>query len=519
MQTSWDHRLLEQLRRLARQERVDRLLASLRGRVVPSHWSFVFGVISVACLFVLTVTGVFLMFYYSPSSATVTYQGRYPLLHGVEMSEAFASTMRISFDVRGGLLMRQAHHWAALLLPAALLMQLLSIFFTGAFRRPRRLGWVLLFGVFGLTLVGGWSGYGLPDDMLSGTGLRIVEGVVLGIPVVGTWVSLLLFGGGYPGEILAHLYPLHVLVVPVLIVALVALRALVAYGQKPPQFAGPGRTQHQVVGVPLLPTAATKQVGLFFVTVGVILVMASTLTITPIWLYGPSDPAAAGAGSQPDWYTAFLDGALRLVPPGWEFVWLGRTWTPAVFLPVAVVTVFLALVALYPFIEGWITGDTDEHHLLDRPRDAATRTGVGVAGMVFYGTLWLSGSADLLATTFQLSFEGVIHVLQVVLILGPVVALVVTRQVCFTLQSRDHDLVLHGAESGVIRRLASGRYVEVHRPLEAAARSRLRELEPVTADPEKQKPVLTTTATSGGALRVRLARWYASARSAPERDS
>lgn len=452
---------------------ITRLAGDLRHRAAPNHWSFLFGAVSFACLAVLTVTGLFLMVFYTPSSTLVSFQGSYPLLRGVEMSEALASTLRITYDVRGGLLMRQAHHWAALLLPASLIVQLLSMFFTGAFRRPRQWSWVALFGIFALALAGGWSGYALPDDMLSGTGLRIVEGVVRGIPLVGTWASLLLFGGEFPGQILAHLYPLHVVVVPVGLAALVALRLRQAYVHGPAQFPGPGRTEQNVVGVPVLPTAATKAAGMFFLTIGILVLMAGTLTISPVAAYGPASPSGANAGSQPDWYTAFLDGALRLVPRGWEFAWLGRTWTLAVLVPLAAVTLFLALLAAYPFLEAWITGDRREHHLLDRPRNVPTRTGIGVAGMVFYGTLWAAASADLWVTQFGVSFEGVIGFLQAALVLGPVVAFVLTRRACEVLQEHDRELARHGVKTGQILRLPDGGYVEVHWPLDADRRSQV----------------------------------------------
>jgi ubiquinol-cytochrome c reductase cytochrome b subunit len=307
--------------------------------------------------------------------------------------------------------------------------------------------------------------------------LRIVQGVVLGIPLVGTGVSMILFGGEFPGHILSFLYVVHVVVVPVGLTLLVFLRLRLARGQKPAQFPGPGRTEDNVVGLPVFPTAVTKAVGLFFITIGVLVLMAATLTVSPVWLYGPSSPGEAGAGSQPDWYTGFLDGALRLVPPGWEFSWLGRTWTLAVLAPLAVIGVFFAVVAAYPFLEARVTGDRSEHHLLDRPRLTPTRTGIGVAGMVFYGTLWASGSADLLATQFRLSFEGVIHTLQAVLLLGPVVAFAVTRRICRDLQDADAELVRHGIESGRLLRLPDGGYTDVHRSLSPAERWRRRAVE------------------------------------------
>jgi len=342
--------------------RVTTLTERLRHRAAPNHWSFLFGVISVACLAVLIVTGLVLMFFYDPSSTIVRYQGSYPQLHGVEISKALESTLHISFDLRGGLLIRQAHHWAALLLPAAVILQMLSTFFTGAFRKPRQWIWMLLFGIFTLALLSGWSGYALPDDTLSGTGLRIVEGVTLGIPLIGTQVTWILFGGEFPGKIIPHLYRIH-LIAPAVLVVLAALRLRLSYRYKPPQFAGPGRTEGNVIGVPVWPTAAVKAAALFFSTIGILILMAATMTISPVWLYGPSSPAHASAGSQPDWYTAFLDGALRLVPSGWELVWLGKTWTLAIIVPLALISLFLALVATYPFIEGWISADQREHHI------------------------------------------------------------------------------------------------------------------------------------------------------------
>lgn len=469
--------------------RLAALAAELRQRRVPLHWTNLFGVVSLACVFVLFVSGLFLMFFYTPSSTPVTYRGAYAPLDGVTMSKALWSTLRISFQVPGGLLLRQLHHWAALLLPAAIILQLLTSFFTGAFRRPRRLGWVLLFLLLVVALAGGWSGYALPDDMLSGTGLRIVEGIVLGIPVVGTWLSTLLFGGEFPGQIIEHLYPVHVAVIPVLLVGLLWWRIRSGYRQPPAQFMREGVTEQNVIGVPVLPNAAVRAGGLFAIVTGLLVLVASTVTISPVWLYGPSSPGDASAGSQPDWYTGFLDGALRLVPSGWEVVWLDRTWTLAIIVPLAVVGAYLGLVLLYPFIEEWITGDGREHHILDRPRNTSSRTGVGVAGIVFYGALWGAGSADLVATHFHVSVETVVTVYQALVIAGPILAFVLTRRVCLALQKKDREILLHGYETGRIVRLPGGEYTEVHRRLDAHERWRLLDTsasEPVVARPDER---------------------------------
>jgi ubiquinol-cytochrome c reductase cytochrome b subunit len=475
-------------------------------RVVPNHWSSLFGIVTVACFAVLLVTGVYLMFFYTPASTIVEYQGSFLPLRGAEVSSAFNSTMNISFDVRAGLLIRQAHHWAGLLLPASLIMQILTTFFTGGFRHPRRGNWVLLFLIFGLSLIDGWSGYALPDDMLSGTGLRIVEGIVLAIPVVGTWASGLLFGGEFPGEIIAHLYPIHVVVVPGLLILLLALRAWTGYRLRPAQFAGPGRTEANVVGLPILPNGATRAGGLLLIVVGILFLISATVTVSPIWQYGPSDPANASAGSQPDWYTGFLDGALRLVPPGWEVVWLGRTWTLAVLVPLAVVTVFLGLAFAYPFLEAWITGDHREHHLLDRPRNAPTRTAIGVAGIVFYGVLWGAASADLISTHFQVSLESVVGFFQAAVLFAPAIAFFLTRRMCFALQGKDREIVLHGYETGRIVRLPGGEFMEVHKPLDVYEQWRLIDVQhhaPLALRPNPDGKVSWRQR-----LRVRLARFF-----------
>jgi ubiquinol-cytochrome c reductase cytochrome b subunit len=453
--------------------RLAELAAELRGRRVPVHWSNMFGVVTLACVLVLFVTGIVLTFFYSPSGAQVGYHGSYTPLHGATVSKAFRSTLGISFDVPGGLLIRQAHHWAALLLPASLILQLLVTFFTGGFRKPRRFAWVLLFLLLIAALAGGWSGYALPDDMLSGTGLRIVEGIVLGIPVLGTWLSALLFGGEFPGQIIEHLYPIHIVVVPVVLIVLFALRAWAGYRRAPAQFAGAGRTEDNVVGVPLLPTVVARAGGLLLIVTTLLVVVSAVVTIGPVWLYGPSSPGDASAGSQPDWYTGFLDGALRLVPPNWGFVWLGRTWALDILVPLAVVGAFLLLVVLYPFVEQWITGDKRDHNLFDRPRNTPTRTGIGVAGMTLYGALWGAGSADLVATQFHLGLETVVAFYQVVVILGPMVAFSVTRRVCMALQKKDREILLHGFETGRIVRMPGGEYIEIHQMLDARSRARL----------------------------------------------
>jgi len=419
-----------------------------------------------AAMFVLLVTGVYLMYFYDSSGEFVTYDGSYAPLRGAEVSSAYASTLHLSLEVRGGLLVRQAHHWAALVLPASLMLQLFSTFVTGAFRKPRRGMWLLLFATFVLTLAAGVTGYAMPDDSLSGTGLRIMHGMMLGIPVIGTPLASLLFGGEFPGRILETLYPLHVFVLPSLIVAVVGLRLRLAYRRGPLVDA---RSRDGSAAVPTPGATVARSGGLFLIAAGVLVIMGGTMTVGPIWLYGPAESDTAAAGSQPDWYMAFLDGALRLVPPGWEFVLWGRTWPLALLVPLGVVGVFLMLVAIYPFLEGWLSHDDQEHHVLDRPRDNPTRTGAGVAGAVFYGALLFSGGVDVIATELHLSFNSLIYFFRATILLGPALAFVVTRAICVGLQDRDSTKAAVGYETGTIVRGPDGGYAELHGPLPDAS--------------------------------------------------
>ncbi|MCU1558437.1 MAG: ubiquinol-cytochrome c reductase cytochrome b subunit, partial [Microbacteriaceae bacterium] len=307
---------------------ISALVKELGRKIFPDHWSFMLGEVALYSFITILLSGTFLTFFFQPSMAEVIYHGSYVPLKGIQMSAAYSSTLNISFDIRGGLLFRQIHHWAALLFIAAIGLHMLRVYFTGAFRKPRELNWVIGFVMFILAMAEGFTGYSLPDDLLSGNGLRIIDGLVKGIPFIGTWTSYLLFGGEFPGtKVVAMFYSVHILLLPAILVAALGVHLLLMVVNKHTQFAGPGRTNDNVVGVPILPVFAAKAGGFFFVVFGVIVLIASLFTINPIWTYGPYDPSPVSAGTQPDWYIGFADGALRLVPPGWEFVWLGHTWS------------------------------------------------------------------------------------------------------------------------------------------------------------------------------------------------
>ncbi len=437
------------------------------GKVFPDHWSFMLGEIALYSFIILLLSGTFLSLWFKPSMLEVIYDGSYVPLKGVHMSEAYASTINISFDIRGGLLMRQIHHWAALFFVAAISVHLLRIFFTGAFRKPREVNWIIGVTLLTLALLEGFAGYSLPDDLLSGTGLRIAQGIILSIPVVGTYVSFFVFGGGFPGsDFIPRLYTVHVLLVPGIILALITVHLMLVWFQKHTQFPGMGRTQRNVVGFPLFPVYMAKAGGFFFIVFGITTLMSGLFQINPIWMYGPYVPDQITAGSQPDWYIGWLEGGLRMMP-NIEFVLPGgynlslNILFPALILPGIIFTAM----ALYPFIEAWATGDKRAHHLLDRPRNAPTRTALGVMSLTFYILLWIEGGNDIIASTFSLNVFAITWFMRIAIIVVPPLVFVLTKRVCYSLQRRDRDKLLHGYESGIIKRLPSGKYYEQHEPI------------------------------------------------------
>ena len=437
-------------------------------KIFPDHWSFLLGEIALFSFVVLLGSGIFLTMFFVPSMTEIHYEGPWAPMHGVEMSEAMASTLRLSFEVRGGLLMRQMHHWAALLFMASIVVHMMRIFFTGAFRKPRELNWVVGFTLLILGLAAGFTGYSLPDDVLSGNGLRITDGVVKSIPIIGSYLSYFVFGGEFPGtDIIPRLFTLHILVVPAIILAMIGLHLFLVVLHKHTQHPGSGRNDGNVVGFPLFPVYTAKAGGYAFIVFGFITLMAATMQINPVWNYGPYDPSPVSAGAQPDWYMLFLEGSLRLMPGQTEYVIGGYTLSLNVIIPAMVIpgVLFMAL-ALWPFLEAYATGDKREHHVLDRPRNVPVRTAGGVAILTAFFILVLAGANDLLATHFEMSLNDITWVFRILFFVAPVVAFWLTKRICLGLQRRDRDLVLHGHESATIVRLAHGEYIEVHKPLD-----------------------------------------------------
>ncbi len=427
------------------------------------HWSILLGEIALYAFVVLVITGVFLTAFFDPDMKRVAYEGSYRPLRGVPVSKAYDSTLRLSFDVRAGLLMRQIHHWAALIFIAAVCFLLIRLFFTAAFRRPRGLNWLIWVVLLTLGMVAGLTGTILPDDMLSGGSLGLLQGVLQSIPVVGTHLTLWLFGGGIPGDrIIPRIYWLHVLLVPAAMAGLFALRRRLTRRHGHASLPGPaGSGRHEEVqNAPTVVSAA-----LFFATCGALALLGALAQVNPIWLIGPYQPGATTAGAVPDWYMGFLDGALRIMP-SWEFEVAGHPLTLAVLVPALIVPgAFLTLLAAYPLLERRFTGDRGVHHFLDRPRDAATRTAVGAAGITFYGLLWAAAANDQIAYHFQLDLYAVTWFFRLAVFAGPLLAYAITQRICLGLTAWDREEAEHGRRTGRIVMNREGGFSEMTEPV------------------------------------------------------
>ncbi|MCV7175061.1 cytochrome bc1 complex cytochrome b subunit [Mycolicibacterium sphagni] len=444
-------------------------------KVFPTHWSFLLGEIAMYSFIVLLLTGVYLSLFFDPSMADVTYQGVYQPLRGVEMSKAFASTLDISFEVRGGLFVRQVHHWAALLFAASIMVHLARIFFTGAFRRPREANWVIGSLLLILAMFEGYFGYSLPDDLLSGIGLRAaLSSISMSVPIVGTWLHWALFGGDFPcgglgyqcsavGTMLPRMYALHILLIPGIILALIGVHLAMVWFQKHTQFPGPGRTEKNVVGVRVMPVFAVKSGAFFAVTTGILGLMGGLLQINPIWQLGPYKPSQVSAGSQPDFYMMWTEGLARIFPP-WELYFWHHTIPAAFWVAMSMGIVFGLLIA-YPFLEKKFTGDTAHHNLLQRPRDAPTRTAIGAMAISLYMVWTLAAMNDVIALKFHISLNATTWIGRIgSLVLPPLVFFIAYRW-AVGLQRSDRDVLEHGIETGILKRLPHGAYIELHQPL------------------------------------------------------
>ncbi|MEU5547553.1 ubiquinol-cytochrome c reductase cytochrome b subunit [Streptomyces sioyaensis] len=480
-------------------------------KIFPDHWSFMLGEVALYSFIIIILTGVYLTLFFHPSMAEVTYHGSYVPMQGIRMTQAFESTLNISFDVRGGLLIRQIHHWAALVFLAAMMVHMMRVFFTGAFRKPREVNWLFGFLLFVLGMFTGFTGYSLPDDLLSGTGVRFIEGVILAMPLVGSYLQFFIFGGEFPGhDIIPRFFTVHVLLLPGIMLGLLVAHLILVFYHKHTQFPGAGKTNNNVVGMPLLPVYMAKAGGFFFLVFGVIAAIAAIASINPVWAIGPYRPDQVSTGAQPDWYMGFAEGLVRVMP-GWEWNFWGHTVNFGVLIPILIFPLVLVAIAVYPFVESWVRGDKREHHILDRPRNVPTRTGFGVAWLIAYFVMLIGGGNDLWATHFHLSINSITWFVRIAFFVGPVLGFIATKRICLGLQRRDKDKVLHGRESGIIKRLPHGEFIEVHEPLDQEQLHLLtqhEQPEPLELGPEVDENGVERKLSRAQKLRAKLSKSY-----------
>jgi ubiquinol-cytochrome c reductase cytochrome b subunit len=432
-------------KRAAREEKLlnwvdDRLgssrwLRSAMDKIFPDHWSFMVGEIAMYSFVILVATGIYLALFYSPSSQLVVYHGSYAPLDGQKITEAYESVINISFNVRFGLVMRQAHHWAANIFLAAVVFHMCRVFFTGAFRRPREINWLIGVTLLLIAMLEGFSGYSLPDDLLSGSGLRVVFSIIQSIPVIGPWLAFTIWGGPFPGTsaFFERLFVVHEFLFPLLLAGLLGGHLAILWHQKHTDFPGPGKTEKNIVGSRLWPQYFAKSNALLLFCAAVIFGLGGLVQINPIWVYGPFEASRSSAGTQPDWYVGWLDGALRLWPH-WEFRSLGHEIANPFFPGILLPAIAFAVIYSWPWLDKRLFNDYDEHNLLDRPRDKPLRTAVGVAALFFFTDLTIASATDLIGNALQISFELLIEILQYGAFISPIVAGIVAYRVCVLLQ-------------------------------------------------------------------------------------
>lgn len=411
--------------------------------VFPDHWSFMLGEIALYSFVVLVTTGLFLMLFFNASDAQVTYQGTYSALDGLRMSAAYRSVIHLCFDVPAGLLIRQMHHWAALIFLAAIVTHLARIFFTAAYRRPRELNWIIGLTLLLLALINGYLGYSLPGDLLSGAGLRIAYAILLSIPVIGPWLAFLALGGTVPTNVMtSHMYGVHIFLIPTLILVLLALHLGIIWRQMHTNYPGPRRTDQYIVGARLWPSYAAKSVGLFFIVFAAAAALGGLVQIDPVWIYGPYDPIAIVPGAQPDWYLGWVEGAMRLFPP--VNAHFAKRWLiPEVFFPgILFPAIVFAVLYTYPFLEKLITFDFSgqPHNVLRLPYQQPFNTALGCAVFVFLLVLFVAAGDDVIAVAIGGSVVEIRAILRVVALAAPPVTGVLVYFLCAQARRRHRSL-------------------------------------------------------------------------------
>jgi len=433
-------RLLDPVRFVDERTAAAPLLKKALRYLFPDHWSFLLGEIALYSFVVLIATGTYLALFFHPSLAQTVYHGSYAPLRGREMSEAYKSAVEISFTYKAGLLIRQTHHWAADVFVASIILHLLRVFFTGAFRKPRELTWLIGLLLLFTSLLEGYLGYSLVDDLLSGIGLAIGYGVLLSVPVAGGPLGLLIFGSSFPGRDVfeSRMYIAHVFLIPALLAALIGAHLALVAARHHTQFKRDRRhTERRLAGVPMFPGQAPRSLALVLAVAAVLFLLGGLVQINPIWQWGPYHLWLGTNGAQPDWYLGWLIGALRLMP-SFDVVVGGYTLIPNPFWGGVALPLFvLAVLVAFPFLEARLKRDRRAHNLLDRPRQAPTRTAFGVAFLSWVILIFVFGAADRLYVLFGARYETLLTIFRVAIWVVPAILFLLTRRLCRQLQRAD----------------------------------------------------------------------------------
>lgn len=432
--------------------------------VFPKHYSFFWGELALYSFVTLVLSGTVLALFFVPDTTDTVYHGQYINARDLHMSRAYESALNLSFEVRGGLFIRQVHHWAALVFVASIVLHMFRNFFTGAYRKPREFTWITGVALLMISMVEGYLGYSMIDDLLSGMGVRIVSGLILSVPVIGTWLHWMIFGSEFAGDLwISRFFLAHVFLVPGIIFALIAVHLGLVWYLKHTQFAGPGARESNVVGDRAMPGFGSKTMANALCVFGVLGLLGALFQINPIFLWGPYTPAGSSTSVQPDWYVGFLIGALRMFPP-WD-LHLGRYTVPAPFWPGLVIPLLMFLLLfLYPFLEQLFTKDRGLHNLLQRPRDNPVRTALGAMAIIFYLVLFVAGADDVFALAFNVPFEWMRWGERVAVFVLPPIAYLLTQRVCLGLQRADRDVLERGIRTGLLQELPGGVFVELRQP-------------------------------------------------------
>jgi cytochrome b-561 len=419
--------------------------SSFLGKAFPAEDSFLLGEVALFSFVVLGLTGIFLGFFYEPSTTEATYEGSVAGFQGEELPAAFMSVLQITYDVPFGMFIRRVHHWAAHLFVASLGLHMLRVYFTGAYRNPRELNWVVGVGLAILAMAAAYTGYSLPFDEFAATATGIGYNMAKSIPLIGGALSKIVFGGEFPSSAtIPRLYFLHVLVIPLLLAGGLALHMLILIRQKhteasrsgdvkpassrseiPAETAADGGAEPTVdrdddsvvVGLPAFPNQAAVSAVVFFLTLATLSILAGLLPVHNVAEYGPNNPASTPAIIMPDWFLMWLYGFLKLWPT-WLSFSVGPVHFSTEFLGGIVVPglVFLVVFA-WPFIDR-----SEPIHFTTDPLDRPWQTGVGVAGVTFIMIASIAGMNNLLADAIGVSTNVLNPVLTLALVAVPLAA-------------------------------------------------------------------------------------------------